>query len=64
MVGQKIARFRKKKGWTQRGLAKATKLSKSYIAAIEEGKHPGVKTLAIIAEALGIEVKELFEEEE
>jgi len=60
MVGQKIARLRKEEGWTQKELAKATGLSKSRIAAIEEGDHPGVKTVAIIAEALGVRMEELL----
>ncbi|TGE36910.1 XRE family transcriptional regulator [Desulfosporosinus fructosivorans] len=60
MVGKRIAELREEKGWTQKQLAKTTGLSKSYIAAIEEGKHPGLKTVAIIAEALGVEARTLL----
>lgn len=60
MVGKRIAKLRDEKGWTQKQLAKATRLSKSYIASIEEGKRPGIKALAIIAEELGVEVGELL----
>ena len=61
MVGKRIAKFRKEKGWTQKQLAKATGLSKSYISSIEEGKLPGIKTVVVIAEALGVETRVFFE---
>jgi len=64
MIGKIIAKLRREKRWTQKDLAKATGLSKSRIAAIEEGSHPGVKTVAVIAAALGVEARELFWEEE
>jgi len=64
VVGKVIARLRKGKGWTQTELANAASLSRGCIAAIEGGRDPGIKTLALIAEALGVEVKEFFEEEE
>lgn len=60
MVGKRIAKFRKRKGWTQKQFAKATGLSKSYIAAIEAGKRPGIKTVSIIAEVLGVDVRDLL----
>ena len=60
MIGKRIARLRGEKGWTQKELAKATRLSEGYIASIEEGKRPGIKTAVIIAEALGVEVRELL----
>ena len=64
MVGKRIAKLREEKGWTQKRLAKIAGLSKSYIASIEEGKRPGIKAAAMIAEALGVEVTKLFREEE
>ena len=60
MIGEKIAKLRKEKGWTQADLATATRLSKGYISAIEEGKSPGVKALVVIAEALGVEARALL----
>ena len=62
MLGKRIAKLRRQKGWTQKDLADATRLSRGYIAAIEEGKHPGIKAVAMIAEALGVEVGELYRE--
>jgi len=62
VIGRVIAKIRKERGWTQKELAKATGLSKSRIAAIEEGDHPGIKTVVMIAGALGVEVKELYDD--
>lgn len=65
MVGKRIAQLRKKKGWTQKDLAGATRLSKGYIATIEEGdQQPKIKTVAIIAGALGVEARELYKDDE
>lgn len=60
MVGKRIAELRKERGWTQKELAKAARLSKSYIAAIEEGVNPSIKASARIADGLGVEIKELY----
>lgn len=63
MIGNAIAEFRKKKGWTQKELAKTVKLSKSYISAIEEGRiRPKIKTVALIAKCLGVELELLLRE--
>ena len=64
MVGKNIIKLRKEKGWTQVELARATRLSRGCIAAIEGGRKPVVKTVAVIAAALGVEARELFGEEE
>lgn len=65
MIGKRIAQLRKKRGWTQKDLAEETGLSRGYISTIEEGGiHPSVKTLALIAGALGVEARELLEEVE
>jgi len=60
-VGRKIACLRRQKRWSQLKLAKETGLSRSYIAAIEEGKgHPSLKALVVIAEKLDVGLKELY----
>ncbi|MFZ5650161.1 MAG: helix-turn-helix domain-containing protein [Bacillota bacterium] len=64
-VAGTIARLRRERGLTQAELSRTTGLSRGYIAAIEQGRrHPTIKTLAIIAEALGVEIEVLTEEEE
>jgi transcriptional regulator with XRE-family HTH domain len=63
-VGANIARIRRQKNWTQKELAKATRLSPDYVSAIERGaKVPSLKTLAILAERLGVDIKELIKGE-
>ncbi|HBV85734.1 MAG TPA: XRE family transcriptional regulator [Desulfosporosinus sp.] len=63
MVGDLIAELRKGKKWTQKDLADAVNLSKSYIAAIEEGRiRPKIKTLALIAKCLDVELELLLRE--
>lgn len=58
-IGRNIAKYRKIKNWTQLDLAKAANLSRSYISQIENERNPRLKTLAIIAEKLGVSVDEL-----
>lgn len=63
MVSKRISELRKDKGWTQEELARAVKLSRSYIAAIEEGRiRPKIKTLALIAKCLDVELELLLRE--
>ena len=59
-IAANIAQLRRKKGWTQAKLARKTGLSRGHIAAIEQGKkRPTLRTLAIIAAALGVEIENL-----
>ncbi|WP_042339713.1 helix-turn-helix domain-containing protein [Desulfosporosinus youngiae] len=64
-MGRKIAEFRRAKNLTQKELAEKSGISKSYLKKIEEGhyKRPHVKTLAIIADTLEVELKKLLGEE-
>lgn len=63
-IGRRITKLRLLKKWTQKDLARRARVSSGYISRIEEGNisTPGVKTLVRIAEALGVEVKELYRE--
>jgi len=62
-IGRRIANYRKSKRVTQSELAEAVGVSKGYIAAIEEGRRPQIKTLARIAEFLNIKLELLFKED-
>ncbi len=64
-VGRKIAKFRQEKNLTQKELAEEAEISTSYLKKIEEGhyKRPHIKMLAIIADALEVDLKKLLEEE-
>jgi len=61
MIGKRIAKFRKEKGLTQADLAKVTRLSRGYISSIEEGRNPSIKAVVLIADALGVEARDLLE---
>lgn len=60
-----IKYYRKQKGITQEELAEETDLSTSYIKQIEAGneyKNMTLSTISKIAEALNIDIDELFKE--
>lgn len=58
-------RHRWSHGWTQRDLAREARLNPKTIEAIEAGNSPGSpKTAKKLADALGISITEIIEEEE
>lgn len=60
-VGREIRRLREAKGWSQAKLAGDTGMGVSGISQIETGaRNPSAVTLSKIAEALGVEVGDLF----
>lgn len=62
LLGKKVAAVRKEKELTQQALAYETGLSLSQIARIETGViNTTLNTIFIIAKALEIEPKELFD---
>ena len=57
----KIAEVRKSKGFTQQALAKAVGLTQGAVAHWESGRRqPPLAMLRKIAEALGVDVRELI----
>lgn len=58
--GRNIAELRKAKNMTQKELAEKAGISSHYLSRIEMGKRPGIKAAAMIANALGVEVKEFY----
>jgi XRE family transcriptional regulator, fatty acid utilization regulator len=61
MDPNKVRELRHKKGMTTRGLAGEAGISTETLNAIEHGKRQvQVRTLAKVAKALGVEVKDLF----
>ena len=65
-IGLKIAYYRKKKGYTQAGLAQQIGMSAAYLGQIERGNRGNsfsLETLYQIADALGIEAEVLLKEE-
>ena len=64
MDGERLRRLRKEQLLTQQELSRITGISQDGISALETGKrdaHPG--TIKKLAEALGVEPKELMKEE-
>jgi transcriptional regulator with XRE-family HTH domain len=60
-VGREIRRIREGKGWSQTKLAAAADMGVSGISQIETGaRNPSAVTLWKIAEALGVEVGDLY----
>lgn len=60
-VGRNIAKLRQDNNLTQKELAEKVGVSVSYLSRIEEGKSPGIKTVAMIANALGVRAEDLYE---
>lgn len=60
--GRRLKQLRLYRGLTQEELAEATRLSAESISNLERGKHaPKFETLEVLAQALGVSVKALFE---
>ena len=59
--GKRLRTLRKEKGYSQEELGFRTHLDRTYISGIERGiRNPALKNIAKLAEALEVEVIELF----
>ena len=64
-IGQRIKELRDKAEMSQKDLAYAADLDRSYIAGIENGlRNVSIVNIEKIAKALGISLKELFNNEQ
>ena len=62
-IGERLKEVRLRNGWSQKDLAGESKTNVDTISGIETGQHePRPSTLRKLARALGIEVRELFED--
>lgn len=60
-IGNRIRQLRNRKGFSQEKLAELSNLNTSYIGQIERGeKNPSVDTVYSIANALDIDISQLF----
>jgi transcriptional regulator with XRE-family HTH domain len=60
-LGEALAELRKERGLTQEALALSTGVHRNYIGGIERGERsPTVETIAVLADALGVSLGELF----
>lgn len=62
LLGSKIRELRKERGLTVAGLAEKVDVSKSYLSHIEIGSvdNPTIQVISRIANALNVELKDLF----
>jgi len=61
LLGRKIKKLRKSKGWTQEFLSEKVGINAKSVLRIESGQtFPTVQNLEKIAEIFGIEISELF----
>ena len=61
LVGDNVARIRAKRGLTQEQLANLSGFSQQYISGLETGKrNPTIVTIYELANALGIDFRELL----
>lgn len=64
-LGERIATLRKKRGWTQGILAEKVGVHSNHITRWETNRmRPSITTLRRIAEALGVTLDELLDEEQ
>ncbi|MDP8953308.1 MAG: helix-turn-helix transcriptional regulator [Actinomycetota bacterium] len=64
-IGKEVRRLREKKGWSQAQLAVYAGSSQPTVNQIESGKrNPSTRTLEKLAEALDVEVGQLFPKEQ
>lgn len=64
-LGEKLKRIRTEQELSLEDLAKKTKLTRSFLSQVENNKtSPSINSLISIAHALGINVGDLFREEE
>jgi transcriptional regulator with XRE-family HTH domain len=60
--GSRVRELRQKKGLSQEGLAFVCGLDRTYIGSVERGeRNISLVNINIIASALGVPVKELFD---
>lgn len=63
-IGNNITQLRKSKGWTQEELAFECQLHRTYIGSVERGeRNIAILNLFKIANALGVEVKEIIKQD-
>ena len=64
-IGQRIKELREKAGMSQKDLAYAADLDRSYIASIENGqRNVSIVNIEKIANALNVTLKEFFNDNE
>ena len=63
MIGERVRKYRRQKGWSQEQLGAMIDFSQSKISKIENGDWDSVSDLRLIARALGVPIEELVRDE-
>ena len=64
MVGRNVQRLRIKAGLSQASLAERMGVDRAYVSGLELGqRNPTILSLWHVAEALGVRLQQLFQEE-
>lgn len=62
IVSHNVRQFRHDKGWTQEQLANAAGIDRSYLGHLESsGRNISIKKLFALADALGVDPRELLD---
>lgn len=62
--GEKVKFFRLERGWSQEKLALEADIDRTYLPGIEKGeRNVSITVVEKLANALGVEIKDLFVEE-
>ena len=63
LIGERVQKYRKQKGWSQEQLGAMVGFSQSKISKIENGDWDSLSDLKLIARALGVKLKDLIDDE-
>jgi transcriptional regulator with XRE-family HTH domain len=63
-LAERIKFLRSAKGWSQERLAERAAIQRSYLGDLERGyRNPSVRTLVKVANALGVSLATLFDDQ-
>ena len=63
MIGERVRKYRRQKGWSQEQLGELVHFSQSKISKIENGDWDSLSDLNLLAAALGVNIEDLVKEE-
>ena len=62
LIGERVRKYRRRKGWSQEQLGAMIGFSQSKISKIENGDWDSLSDLRVIAKALDVKLKELIDD--
>ena len=63
LIGERVRKYRRQKGWSQEQLGAMVGFSQSTISKIENGNCDSLSDLRLIAKALEVPIEELVRDE-